>query len=256
MEKGREGARKPLGAMETERPWNQRDRGIREPITQAEKDRLLKPILPVATDTKRQTPSPCPHLAQNLPSLTLWRHIHYSTSPAPLPQPQVPLLPYRSRPPLAQRRPSLRPPPKAISATAPSGNTRLTSLPTPVNLPPPPPLLGPVKLLFAIIRPEKLDAVKDALVACGINGITVSQVTGFGKQLGHTEVYRGIKVEARFLPKIMLTLLVGEEAVAAVMAAIRESASTGEIGDGKIVVLAVEEAMRIRTGETGEASLD
>ncbi len=113
-----------------------------------------------------------------------------------------------------------------------------------------------MKLLFAIIRPEKLDAVKDALVACGINGITVSPVTGFGKQLGHTEVYRGIKVEARFLPKIMLTLLVGEEAVAAVMAAIRESASTGEIGDGKIVVLAVEEAMRIRTGETGEASLD
>jgi nitrogen regulatory protein PII len=112
-----------------------------------------------------------------------------------------------------------------------------------------------VKLIFAIIRPEKLDATKNALVACGITGITVSTVNGFGKQLGHREVYRGVEVEARLLPKLLLTLLVGDESVQPVMATIRDSAMTGEIGDGKIIVLAVEEAMRIRTGELGDASL-
>ncbi len=112
-----------------------------------------------------------------------------------------------------------------------------------------------MKLILAIIRPDKLDAVKDALVACGIHGVTVSSVSGFGNQLGHTEVYRGVKVEARFLPKTMLTLLVGDGLVAPVKAAIRDSAMTGEIGDGKIIVLAVEDAMRIRTGESGEESL-
>ncbi len=112
-----------------------------------------------------------------------------------------------------------------------------------------------MKLIFAIIRPEKLDATKNALVACGITGITVSTVNGFGKQLGHREVYRGVEVEARLLPKLLLTLLVGDESVQPVMATIRDSAMTGEIGDGKIIVLAVEEAMRIRTGELGDASL-
>jgi nitrogen regulatory protein PII len=112
-----------------------------------------------------------------------------------------------------------------------------------------------VKLVFAIIRPEKLEATKDALVACGISGITVSSVNGFGKQLGHTEVYRGVERQAKLLAKVMLTLLVGDESVAEVLTVIRESAMTGEIGDGKIIVLAVEEAMRIRTGETGDASL-
>jgi nitrogen regulatory protein PII len=112
-----------------------------------------------------------------------------------------------------------------------------------------------MKLVLAIIRPEKLDATKEALVAAGINGITVSNVSGFGKQLGHKEVYRGVAVEARLLPKILLTLLVPSEAVPAVLASIRENAMTGEIGDGKIMVLSVEEAMRIRTGETGEASI-
>jgi nitrogen regulatory protein PII len=92
-------------------------------------------------------------------------------------------------------------------------------------------------------------------VACGITGITVSTVNGFGKQLGHREVYRGVEVEARLLPKLLLTLLVGDESVQPVMATIRDSAMTGEIGDGKIIVLAVEEAMRIRTGELGDASL-
>ncbi len=96
---------------------------------------------------------------------------------------------------------------------------------------------------------------KEALVAIGITGITVTSVNGFGKQLGHTEVYRGVKVEARLLPKVMLTLLVSDEKARDVMNTLREATMTGEIGDGKIVVLAVEEAMRIRTGETGEASI-
>jgi nitrogen regulatory protein PII len=112
-----------------------------------------------------------------------------------------------------------------------------------------------VKLIQAIIRPEKLDAAKEALVACGIQGITVTPVTGFGKQLGHTEVYRGVKLEARLLPKVMLTMLVADDSVASVMASLRESTTTGEIGDGKIIVLPVDDAMRIRTGETGEASV-
>ncbi|MEB3256209.1 MAG: P-II family nitrogen regulator [Synechococcaceae cyanobacterium] len=112
-----------------------------------------------------------------------------------------------------------------------------------------------MKLIQAIIRPEKLEATKDALVAIGIQGITVSTVNGFGKQLGHREVYRGVAVQARLLPKVMLTLLVTDAMVPAVMNAVREAALTGEIGDGKILVLAVEEAMRIRTGETGEASI-
>ena len=112
-----------------------------------------------------------------------------------------------------------------------------------------------MKLILAIIRPEKLDAAKEALVAAGIQGITVTSVNGFGKQLGYSEVYRGVAVEARLLPKVMLTLLVTEPMVPAVMTTLRQAALTGEIGDGKIVVLAVEEAMRIRTGETGEASV-
>ncbi|MFM7264500.1 MAG: P-II family nitrogen regulator [Cyanobium sp.] len=112
-----------------------------------------------------------------------------------------------------------------------------------------------MKLIQAIIRPEKLEAAKEALVALGINGITVTPVNGFGKQLGHTEVYRGVKVEARLLPKVMLTLLVSDGMVHEVMGTMRQAAITGEIGDGKIIVLAVEDAMRIRTGETGEASV-
>jgi nitrogen regulatory protein PII len=110
-----------------------------------------------------------------------------------------------------------------------------------------------VKLIQAVIRPEKLDPVKDALVAIGINGLTVSSVQGFGQQMGHTEVYRGVKVDARFLPKVMLTTIVNDDKVEAVMEAIKTTARTGEVGDGKIVVLPVEATVRIRTGETGES---
>jgi nitrogen regulatory protein PII len=112
-----------------------------------------------------------------------------------------------------------------------------------------------LKQIQAVIRPEKLDPVKDALVAEGINGMTVTSVQGFGKQMGHTEVYRGVKVEARLLAKVMLTLVVPDETVDAIVNAILTSARTGEIGDGKILVTHVENSIRIRTGETGDATL-
>jgi nitrogen regulatory protein P-II 1 len=112
-----------------------------------------------------------------------------------------------------------------------------------------------VKQIQAIIRPEKLDAAKDSLVAAGINGITVTTVRGFGKQLGYPEVYRGVKVEARLLPKLMLTMVVPDGSVDSVVSAIRSSAQTGEVGDGKIIISQVEQVIRIRTGETGDASL-
>jgi nitrogen regulatory protein PII len=112
-----------------------------------------------------------------------------------------------------------------------------------------------VKQIQAIIRPEKLDPVKDALVAIGINGMTVTSVQGFGQQMGHTEVYRGVKMEARLLPKVMITTVVSDGSVDAVIEAIRSSARTGDIGDGKIIITNVENSIRIRTGETGDITL-
>jgi len=112
-----------------------------------------------------------------------------------------------------------------------------------------------VKQIQAIIRPEKLDPVKDALVALGINGMTVTAVQGFGQQMGHTEVYRGVKLEARLLSKVMITAVVKDDNVDEVIQAILASARTGEIGDGKIIVTNVENSIRIRTGETGDITL-
>ena len=112
-----------------------------------------------------------------------------------------------------------------------------------------------MKQIQAIIRPDKLDPVKDALVALGINGMTVTAVQGFGKQMGHTEVYRGVRQDARLLPKVMVTSVVADGAVDGVVAAIQTAARTGEIGDGKIIVTPVEHSIRIRTGETGDATL-
>lgn len=112
-----------------------------------------------------------------------------------------------------------------------------------------------MKQIQAVIRPEKLDAVKDALVAIGINGMTVTPVQGFGRQMGHTEVYRGVKQEARLLPKVMFTTVVSDAAADGVVEAIKTAAYTGEIGDGKIIVVPVEASLRIRTGETGDATL-
>ncbi len=113
-----------------------------------------------------------------------------------------------------------------------------------------------MKQIQAIIRPEKLDVVKDALVNIGINGMTVTSVQGFGKQMGYTEVYRGVKIEAKLLTKTMITAVVTDAAMDGVINAIKTAAQTGEIGDGKIIVTPVEASIRIRTGETGDATLD
>jgi nitrogen regulatory protein PII len=114
---------------------------------------------------------------------------------------------------------------------------------------------GCLKQAQSIIRPDKLDPVKDALVALNITGMTIVPDQGFGRQLGHAEVYRGGKIEARLLPRLMLTLLVNDEAVPGVVEAIRLAAATGEVGDGKIVITDVENAISILTGESGGASV-
>ncbi len=107
----------------------------------------------------------------------------------------------------------------------------------------------------AIIKPFKLDEVKEALNAIGIQGITVSEVKGFGRQKGHTELYRGAEYVVDFLPKIKLEVVVPDEMVSKVVDAIQSSANTGRIGDGKIFVLQVLEAVRIRTGDRGDEAI-
>ena len=112
-----------------------------------------------------------------------------------------------------------------------------------------------MKKIEAIIKPFKLDDVKEALAKQNIQGMTVSEVKGFGRQKGHAELYRGAEYVVDFLPKIKLELLVADEDAAAAAETIAEVAKTGRIGDGKIFVLPVEEAVRIRTGERGAAAL-
>ena len=112
-----------------------------------------------------------------------------------------------------------------------------------------------MKKIEAIIKPFKLDEVKEALHAIGIQGLTVSEVKGFGRQKGHTELYRGAEYVVDFLPKIKLEVAVAEDAVDQVIEAIAEAANTGRIGDGKIFVLPLEEAIRIRTGERGSEAV-
>jgi nitrogen regulatory protein PII len=108
-----------------------------------------------------------------------------------------------------------------------------------------------MKKVEAIIKPFKLDDVKAALAAIGIEGLTVTEVKGFGRQKGHTELYRGAEYVVDFLPKIKLEIAVSSDLVDKVIEAIVSSANTGKIGDGKIFVLPIEEAVRIRTGERG-----
>ncbi|WP_407275752.1 P-II family nitrogen regulator [Halothiobacillus sp. DCM-1] len=112
-----------------------------------------------------------------------------------------------------------------------------------------------MKLITAIIKPFKLDDVREALSTVGAKGITMTEVKGFGRQKGHTELYRGAEYVVDFLPKVKLELVVDDAAVDAVIDAITRAASTGKIGDGKIFVAPVEEAIRIRTGETGPEAL-
>lgn len=108
-----------------------------------------------------------------------------------------------------------------------------------------------MKLIEAIIKPFKLDEVKDALNEVGIEGITVSEVKGFGRQKGHTELYRGAEYVVDFIPKVKLEIAVADAMVAKAVETIQNAAKTGRIGDGKIFVISLEEAIRIRTGETG-----
>ena len=111
---------------------------------------------------------------------------------------------------------------------------------------------GTMKKVEAIIKPFKLDEVKENLNAVGVRGLTVSEVKGFGRQKGHTELYRGAEYVVDFLPKVKLEIIVQEEKVAEVVATIEKAARTGRIGDGKIFVTPVEDVVRIRTGERGE----
>jgi nitrogen regulatory protein P-II 1 len=108
-----------------------------------------------------------------------------------------------------------------------------------------------MKLIEAIIKPFKLDEVKDALNAIGIEGITVSEVKGFGRQKGHTELYRGAEYVVDFIPKIKMEIAVSDDLVSKVVETIQTTAKTGRIGDGKIFIISLEEAIRIRTGENG-----
>jgi nitrogen regulatory protein P-II 1 len=112
-----------------------------------------------------------------------------------------------------------------------------------------------MKLIKAIIKPFKLDDVKEALSAVGIDGMTVSEVKGFGRQKGHTEIYRGSEYTVDFLPKTMIETVVGDDIVDAAVKAIVDAAKTGKIGDGKVFVIPVESAIRIRTDEAGAEAL-
>ena len=107
-----------------------------------------------------------------------------------------------------------------------------------------------MKLIIAIIRPFKLDEVREALGAAGVSGLTVTEVKGFGRQKGHTELYRGAEYVVDFLPKIKIECAVGDDTFEAALDAITRAAGTGKVGDGKVFVVALEQVLRIRTGET------
>ncbi|MEI6861524.1 MAG: P-II family nitrogen regulator [Verrucomicrobiota bacterium] len=112
-----------------------------------------------------------------------------------------------------------------------------------------------MKLIIAIIKPFKLDEVKEALAAAGVEGMTVTEVKGFGRQKGHTEIYRGSEYTVDFLPKVKLELAVSDDTAAKAVAAITAAAKTGKIGDGKIFVMPLEEVIRIRTDERGDTAI-
>ena len=112
-----------------------------------------------------------------------------------------------------------------------------------------------MKIVMAIIKPFKLDEVRDALTAIGVHGMTVTEVKGYGRQKGHTEIYRGAEYAVSFLPKVKIEVAVATEQVDKTIEAITTAAKTGQIGDGKIFVLDIDSAVRIRTGETDAAAL-
>ena len=112
-----------------------------------------------------------------------------------------------------------------------------------------------MKLVTAIVKPFKLDEVREALAELGVNGLTVTEVKGFGRQKGHTELYRGAEYVVDFLPKLKIEAAVPDDLLEQCLEAIQKSARTGKIGDGKIFVFDIEQAIRIRTGETGDAAV-
>ncbi len=112
-----------------------------------------------------------------------------------------------------------------------------------------------MKIVMAIIKPFKLDEVRDALTAVGVHGMTVTEVKGYGRQKGHTEIYRGTEYAVSFLPKLKIEVAVPSDHVDKIIETITTSAKTGQIGDGKIFVAPLEQAVRIRTGETGDNAL-
>ncbi len=113
----------------------------------------------------------------------------------------------------------------------------------------------PMKMITAIIKPHRLDPVREALIGIGVEGLTVTEARGFGRQKGHTEIYRGAEYTISFVPKIKLEVAVPDKLANDVVTAIEEAAKTGEIGDGKIFVLDLNSATRIRTGESGDDAL-
>ena len=112
-----------------------------------------------------------------------------------------------------------------------------------------------MKLIIAIIKPYKLEEVRDALAAIGVSGLTIAEVRGFGRQRGQTEIYRGAEYTTSFVPKVRLDIAVPDGLVANVLETIQQTAQTGSIGDGKLFVLDLEQAVRIRTGEQGEEAI-
>ena len=112
-----------------------------------------------------------------------------------------------------------------------------------------------MKLVIAIIKPFKLDEVRDALTTVGVHGLTVTEVKGYGRQKGHTEIYRGAEYAVSFLPKLKIEVAVASEVVGKAIEAISSAARTGQIGDGKIFVTPIESALRVRTGETDQDAL-
>ena len=112
-----------------------------------------------------------------------------------------------------------------------------------------------MKLIIAIIKPFKLEEVKEALAGIGVEGMTVTEVKGFGRQKGHTEIYRGSEYTVDFLPKVKLEIVIADDMVAKTVDAIVKAAKTGKIGDGKVFVVGLEDAIRIRTDERGDAAI-